>query len=150
MTHQSLVNQSQAKKMTKTLFERLGGRAGISKIVDDTVENHMTNPNAFLFANTDFEKKFNFKGFEFIGSWMDHYRSWAHNRLGIPICIIKYEDLIKWLFNIFMIDGLSNTSDENSLEVITTAVAEPCLKNASHYLIAWLVQTQLRRVRYTW
>jgi len=31
--------------MTKTLFERLGGRAGISKIVDDTVENHMTNPN---------------------------------------------------------------------------------------------------------
>ena len=60
----------------------------------ETILNHMTNPNAFLFANTDFEKKFNFKGFEFIGSWMDHYRSWAHNRLGIPICIIKYEDLI--------------------------------------------------------
>lgn len=29
--------------MTKTLFERLGGRNGISKIVDDTVENHMNN-----------------------------------------------------------------------------------------------------------
>jgi hemoglobin len=27
----------------KTLFERLGGRIGISKIVDDTVENHMNN-----------------------------------------------------------------------------------------------------------
>ncbi len=29
----------------KTLFERLGGRDGISMIVDDTVENHMGNPN---------------------------------------------------------------------------------------------------------
>lgn len=31
--------------MTKTLFERLGGRKGISAIVDDTVENHMNNTN---------------------------------------------------------------------------------------------------------
>lgn len=31
--------------MTKTLFERLGGISGISKIVDDTVENHMANSN---------------------------------------------------------------------------------------------------------
>ncbi|MFI0428410.1 group 1 truncated hemoglobin [Mariniflexile sp. HMF6888] len=30
--------------MTKTLFERLGGSDGISNIVDDTVENHMNNP----------------------------------------------------------------------------------------------------------
>jgi hemoglobin len=30
--------------MTKTLFERLGGRDGIANIVDDTVENHMNNP----------------------------------------------------------------------------------------------------------
>lgn len=29
---------------TKTLFERLGGRDGISRIVDDTVDNHMNNP----------------------------------------------------------------------------------------------------------
>ena len=29
--------------MSKTLFERLGGRNGISIIVDDTVENHMNN-----------------------------------------------------------------------------------------------------------
>lgn len=28
---------------TKTLFERLGGRDGISRIVDDTVDNHMKN-----------------------------------------------------------------------------------------------------------
>lgn len=30
--------------MTKTLFERLGGRSGISCIVDDAIENHMQNP----------------------------------------------------------------------------------------------------------
>lgn len=29
--------------MNKTLFERLGGREGITKLVDDTVENHMDN-----------------------------------------------------------------------------------------------------------
>lgn len=29
----------------KTLFERLGGRDGISLIVDDTLEYHMGNPN---------------------------------------------------------------------------------------------------------
>jgi hemoglobin len=31
--------------MSKSLFERLGGRNGISNIVDDTVENHMNNIN---------------------------------------------------------------------------------------------------------
>ena len=30
--------------MTESLFERLGGRDGIAKIVDSTVENHMNNP----------------------------------------------------------------------------------------------------------
>jgi hemoglobin len=30
--------------MNKSLFERLGGRAGISTIVDNTVTNHMENP----------------------------------------------------------------------------------------------------------
>jgi hemoglobin len=30
--------------MIKTLFERLGGKPGITNIVDDTVENHMNNP----------------------------------------------------------------------------------------------------------
>ncbi len=31
--------------MTKTLFERLGSSKGIAKIVEDTIENHMKNPN---------------------------------------------------------------------------------------------------------
>jgi len=30
--------------MNKTLFERLGGRDGITELVDDAVENHMNNP----------------------------------------------------------------------------------------------------------
>ncbi|RPG38488.1 group I truncated hemoglobin [Flagellimonas sp.] len=30
--------------MERTLFERLGGRTGISAIVDTTVDNHMKNP----------------------------------------------------------------------------------------------------------
>ena len=30
--------------MQKTLFERLGGRSGISMLVDDTVDAHMKNP----------------------------------------------------------------------------------------------------------
>lgn len=31
--------------MSKSLFERLGGRDGIANIVEDTVENHMNNTN---------------------------------------------------------------------------------------------------------
>ena len=31
--------------MKTSLFERLGGEHGISTIVDNTVENHMNNPN---------------------------------------------------------------------------------------------------------
>ena len=30
--------------MTKSLYEQLGGREGISSIVDDTVEAHLNNP----------------------------------------------------------------------------------------------------------
>ena len=30
--------------MANTLFERLGGTNSVSNIVDDTVENHMNNP----------------------------------------------------------------------------------------------------------
>jgi len=30
--------------MAKTLYERLGGTEGITKIVDDVIENHLKNP----------------------------------------------------------------------------------------------------------
>jgi len=52
---------------------------------------HMKNKEAYLFS----QKKVEFKSFEFIGSWADNYNSWFHNKLGIPICLIKYEDLVK-------------------------------------------------------
>ena len=57
----------------------------------EEILNHMKNKEAFLFS----EKKAGFKSFEFIGSWADNYNSWFHNKLGIPICLIKYEDLVK-------------------------------------------------------
>jgi hypothetical protein len=57
----------------------------------EEILNHMKNKEAFLFS----EKKTGFKSFEFIGSWADNYNSWFHNILGIPICLIKYEDLVK-------------------------------------------------------
>ena len=57
----------------------------------EEILNHMKNKEAFLFS----EKKTGFKSFEFIGSWADNYNSWFHNKLGIPICLIKYEDLVK-------------------------------------------------------
>ena len=57
----------------------------------EEILNHMKNKEAFLFS----EKKTGFKSFEFIGSWAVNYNSWFHNKLGIPICLIKYEDLVK-------------------------------------------------------
>ena len=31
---------------------------------------------------------------ELISSWSENYNSWVNNKFGIPICLIKYEDLI--------------------------------------------------------
>ena len=39
----ALVSNQKYKGMKRSLFDRLGGRQGISTIVDDTVENHMNN-----------------------------------------------------------------------------------------------------------
>jgi len=56
---------------------------------------HMTNSDAFLFDKKKFENKFGFRGYEPIMSWSENYKSWAHNKLGIPVHLIKYEDMIK-------------------------------------------------------
>ena len=43
--------------MTGTLFERLGGVDGITRIANDVVDNHMTNKTiAARFANSDIQK----------------------------------------------------------------------------------------------
>ena len=52
---------------------------------------HMKNKEAYLFS----QKKGEYKSYEFIGSWADNYNSWFRNKLGVPICLIKYEDLVK-------------------------------------------------------
>jgi len=39
-----MINAETKSIDTKTLFEKLGGTAGIVAIVDDVVENHMNNP----------------------------------------------------------------------------------------------------------
>ena len=39
-----MINAETIKVETKTLFERLGGTAGITTIVDDVIEAHMNNP----------------------------------------------------------------------------------------------------------
>ena len=37
--------------MTKSLFEQLGGREGISIIVDDTIATHLSNPGRWHNGN---------------------------------------------------------------------------------------------------
>lgn len=39
-----MINAETTLTETKTLFERLGGTAGITAIVDDVIEAHMSNP----------------------------------------------------------------------------------------------------------
>ena len=57
--------------------------------------NFMINKKSFLFANKTTQKKFKIKGMELISSWSENYNSWINNKLRIPVCLIKYEDLIE-------------------------------------------------------
>ena len=62
-----------------------------------TYENILSillDSNAFLYSNKKNQEKFNIKGMEIIGSWADNYNSWVNNKIGIPVCLIKYEDLL--------------------------------------------------------
>ena len=61
----------------------------------EEIFNQMSNKDGFLFGNKNFESTFGFKGFELVSSWSNHYNSWVKNQKNIPICLIKYEDLIK-------------------------------------------------------
>lgn len=55
----------------------------------------MINDQSFLYSNKSTQKKFKIKGMEIISSWSNHFNSWVHNKLEIPICLIRYEDLVK-------------------------------------------------------
>ena len=53
--------------------------------------NFLTNQKKYLW---DERKKNEYSGFQFLGSWSDHYKSWIHNKM-FKILLIKYEDLQK-------------------------------------------------------
>jgi len=55
----------------------------------------MTDKNSFLYSSKSTQKKLKIKGMEIISSWSQNYNSWVNNNLGIPICLVKYENLIK-------------------------------------------------------
>ena len=54
----------------------------------------MTDETSFLYSNKATQKKLNIKGMEIINSWSQNYNSWVKNKMGIPICLVKYEDLL--------------------------------------------------------
>ena len=55
----------------------------------------MFDEKGYLLSNESTFKKFGIKGTELITSWSKHYNSWVHNKYDIPICLIKYENLLK-------------------------------------------------------
>ena len=65
---------------------------------NQTYENiikNMIDEEGFLLSNKSTFEKFGIKGIEVISSWASHYNSWVHNNTNIPICLIKYEDLVE-------------------------------------------------------
>ena len=54
----------------------------------------MKDENSFLHSNKNTQNKLKIKGMELISSWSQNYNSWVKNQQGIPICLVKYEDLI--------------------------------------------------------
>ncbi len=70
----------------------------------------------------DVRKKNDFSGFQFLGSWTDHYKSWIENTK-FKTLIIKYEDLEKDCYStshkiikfILMLNGQNTKVDEKKL-----------------------------------
>ena len=54
----------------------------------------MLNKESYLFSNKKTQNKLGITGMEMISSWSKNYNSWVKNKLKIPVCLIKYEDLI--------------------------------------------------------
>ena len=70
----------------------------------------------------DVRKKNDFSGFQFLGSWTDHYKSWIENTK-FKTLIIKYEDLEKDCYStshkiikfILMLNGQNTKVDEKKI-----------------------------------
>ena len=81
--------------------------------------NFMTNKKKYIW---DIRKKNDFSGFQFLGSWSDHHKSWIKNTK-FKTLLIKYEDLEKDCYStshkiikyILLLKGQNNHVDENKL-----------------------------------
>jgi len=81
--------------------------------------NFMTNKKKYIW---DVRKKDDFSGFQFLGSWSDHYKSWVNNSK-FKILLLKYEDLEKDCYStshklikfILLLNGHNNLVDEKKL-----------------------------------
>ena len=98
----------------------------------EEILNFMTNRESFLYSTKKFENKFGFKGFEFTGSWADNYNTWIKNKLNIPVCLVKYEDLIKDTLGELqkIIKFIANVQKVNNFK-FDMAKAQKALNNSS-------------------
>ena len=70
----------------------------------------------------DIRRKNDFSGFQFLGSWSDHYKSWTQNK-DFKTLLVKYEDLEKDCYLtsrkliefILLLKGQKKMVDENKL-----------------------------------
>jgi hypothetical protein len=104
----------------------------------EEILTHMNRKDAFLTSNKKFEDKFGFKGFEFISSWSLNYNSWVNNNLNIPVCLVRYEDLINDTINelermVGFIAKIQNFNDfKFNINKGTSAVNKSDFKNLSN------------------
>ncbi len=88
------------------------------KDYDETFE-FMTNKKKYIW---DIRKKNDYSGFQFLGSWSEHYKSWIRNQK-FKTLLVKYEDLerdcystsLKLIQYILLLKGQENKVDENRL-----------------------------------
>ena len=98
----------------------------------------MFDEKSFLLSNESTMKKFGIKGIEIISSWAKHYESWVHNRLGIPICLIKYENLLDDPFTEFskIFNFLKKINNEKQTVInekrLQNTISETSFNNLRH------------------
>lgn len=88
------------------------------KDYDETFK-FMKNKKKYIW---DIRKKNDFSGFQFLGSWSEHYKSWIRNQK-FKTLLVKYEDLEKDCYStsfkliqyILLLKGQENKVDENKL-----------------------------------
>ena len=79
----------------------------------------MTDETSFLYSNKITQKKLNIKGMEIINSWSQNYNSWVKNKMGIPICLVKYEDLLNNTLEEFIkiFNFIAEINKENNIKI---------------------------------